>query len=97
MEGTVSNYSGDEAETLSIESILSTIESLKKNQKSSYPIMADVIHNVSPYKMNKFFERKEDGSVKMLYGIPVAKRTYVPLDEMWLIDNKGEIISKYKI
>ena len=92
------SFEGKEAETLQSHEVEIAVRIL--NDGGS-PKITTIFENLSEEKMEQFtknFEKSESkNAVEMLCGIPILKKKWVPLNEVWMIDKDGKIIRKFKL
>jgi hypothetical protein len=91
------NFEGKEAEFLSF----GELQTLVKMFDGGKPPIANLNHNLSDEKMELFknsFASADEIAVEklMLYGIPVVKKSWIPLNEAWFVDKDGKVIKKFK-
>lgn len=88
-------WSGQEAEQLFSVAELATVVKMLEGGK---PDVAQITHNVSNTKLLDMFGQVEIGDSKDSYfGLPVYRRGWVPLGELWLQDKDGKVIRKFSI
>lgn len=67
----------------------------------SEPRITYIHQNLSEKKMELFMNNTKAESEIFnqrinLYGIPVIKKSYVPKDEMWFVDQNGQVLKRFK-
>lgn len=64
-------------------------------------VIDHIIHHMSDEQIGTLFKNQAtkhsdfESSKDVLYGLPVLKKSYVPLGEMWMMDKDGHVISKF--
>ena len=87
-------FGGKEAEPLSVKE-LATVMSMLNGSK---PEVHHISHNCSNSILLEHFKHVDIGDSKdSYYGLPVYKKTWVPLGELWLQDQKGNVIRKFSL
>lgn len=86
-------FSGKEPEKLFSMDELATIVKMLEGSK---PEVAQITHNCTNMQLLEKFGHVAIGDAKDVYfGLPVYKRGWVPLNEVWLQNDKGEVIRKF--
>ncbi len=89
-------FSGKEAEQLSIKELEICYRLLEAGGE---PVISKIIENLTEEKEKLLFNqfpKKEFESKDILYGLPVLRKKYVPLDELWFVDKNGRPIRRFK-
>lgn len=88
-------FSGKEAEKLFSVAELSTVVKMLESGK---PEIARLTHNCTNTALLDLFGSVEIGDSKDAYfGLPVYRRGWVPLGEIWLQDKNGQVLRKFSI
>lgn len=88
-------FSGKEAEKLFSVGELSTVV---KMLEGCLPEVNCMLHNCSNTALLEQFGHVDIGdSEGSYYGLPVRKRKFVPLGEIWLMDKDAQIIRKFSL
>lgn len=87
-------FNGKEAEKLFSIAELATVVSMFEGGK---PDVAQITHNCLNTQLLEQFGSVNIGDAKDVYfGLPVYRRGWVPLGEVWLEDKDGKVIRKFK-
>lgn len=92
-------FSGQEARAISKKDLLNAVEILKKDLPPCDQLLDHITQNCSLEQVELLFGKitEEGYAASVLYGVPVYKRRYMPLGELWFIAQDGSVLGKYKI
>lgn len=95
-------FSGKEAETLSIETINSAFKILDEARVGKDPFVAPIkclFHNCSDHQLEQYFGKKKEevSPMNTIYGLPICLKKFVPVNEIWMIDNAGKVVKKFVV
>lgn len=88
-------FTGISSDTLSYEDLERGIELIKSLPETSF--LSYIDQNCTEEQLAKAFGEKKVGTPQdVYYGFPVYQRDYVPEGEVWMMDNNGKLIQRFK-
>ena len=92
-------FSGKEASVLDLDTIKKAIDNLTSNTPIE-KFGTQLSHNCDEAELLKVLgveKTTSEYNVGNYYGLPVFKKSWVPLGEIWLQDKDGKVIQKFNI
>lgn len=87
-------FSGKEASEISV----AELSQLVKMFDGGEPIVHHISHNCSNTALLETFGSVDIGDTKDGYfGLPISKKSWIPLGELWLQSKEGKVIQKFSI
>ncbi len=93
-------FNGKEAEFLTAEAIKHAVDMLGKIDPINDVFSLE--HNSSKEDLLKVFNAFEitkdsENYHSILFGMPIYKRNYIPVGEIWTVNKAGKVLNKFKI
>lgn len=88
-------FSGQEATKITVDDLKRGIDLVKSLPEIRFD---HIVENCSKEELEKAFGKSKEWELKdTLYGFPVYQKNYVPKGEIWMIDNEGKVMTKFKL
>jgi len=92
-------FNGKEAAPISSSMMADAIKLLgNRNPDDVATLLHHIVENCSADQLERIFGPVLEGDgISVMSGIPVHKRSWVPLGEMWMMDRGGHLLKRFKL